>query len=106
MRSTIGRLRLALAMMLTVFVVGTIGYIVLGLSPLDAMYMTVLATLDTSIVGSGAVVPLACGMPVFIFSVISVPALPISIWHTAMSYLRPSSEPDLVSPVTACLVDV
>jgi voltage-gated potassium channel len=40
-RSTIGRLRLALAMMLTVFVVGSIGYVVLGLSPLDAMYMTV-----------------------------------------------------------------
>lgn len=40
-RSTIGRLRLALAMMLTVFVVGSIGFWVLGLSPLDAMYMTV-----------------------------------------------------------------
>lgn len=40
-RSTIGRLRLALAMMLTVFVVGAIGYMLLGLSPLDAMYMTV-----------------------------------------------------------------
>jgi voltage-gated potassium channel len=40
-RSTIGRLRLALAMMLTVFVVGSIGYWMLGLSPLDAMYMTV-----------------------------------------------------------------
>lgn len=41
MRSTIGRLRLALAMMLTVFVVGSVGYGVLGLSPIDAMYMTV-----------------------------------------------------------------
>jgi voltage-gated potassium channel len=40
-RSTIGRLRLALAMMLTVFVVGSVGYGVLGLSPIDAMYMTV-----------------------------------------------------------------
>ena len=57
-------------------------------------------------VGSGAMEPLACGMPVFIFSVISVPALPMSIWQTAMSYLRPSSEPDLVRPVTACLVAV
>lgn len=41
MRSTIGRLRLALAMMLTVFVVGSVGYTVLGLTPIDAMYMTV-----------------------------------------------------------------
>lgn len=41
MRSTIGRLRLALAMLLTVFVVGSVGYGVLGLSPIDAMYMTV-----------------------------------------------------------------
>lgn len=40
-RSTIGPLRFALAMMLTVFVAGTIGYRVLGLSLLDAMYMTV-----------------------------------------------------------------
>ena len=41
MRSTIGRLRLALALMLTVFIVGAIGFVLLGLSPLDAMYMTV-----------------------------------------------------------------
>ncbi|HSJ91925.1 MAG TPA: potassium channel protein [Ilumatobacter sp.] len=41
MTSTIGRLRLALAMVLTVFVVGTIGFVVLGLALLDAVYMTV-----------------------------------------------------------------
>ncbi len=41
MRSTIGRLRLAVAMVLTVFVVGTIGYAAFGLSVLDAMYMTI-----------------------------------------------------------------
>ena len=36
----------------------------------------------------------------------SVAALPTSIWPHAMSYLRPSSEVDLVSPVIACFVDV
>jgi voltage-gated potassium channel len=35
------RLRLALGMLAGVFVVGTIGYIVLGFSPLDAVYQTV-----------------------------------------------------------------
>lgn len=42
MRSTIGRLRLALAMVLTVFVVGSVGYAMFGLSPVDAIYMTVI----------------------------------------------------------------
>lgn len=41
MGSSIGRLRFAVALMLTVFVVGTVGYWILGLSLLDAMYMTV-----------------------------------------------------------------
>ena len=39
-------------------------------------------------------------------SVISVAALPMSIWPQAMSYARPSSDVDLVSPVIACLVAV
>src|SRR6059036_3710977 len=50
--------------------------------------------------------PLACGTPRFIRSVNGVAALPMSICPQAMSYLRPSSEVDLVSPVMACLVDV
>ena len=41
MRTTIGRLRLALALVLTVFVVGTIGYWGFGLPVIDAMYMTI-----------------------------------------------------------------
>ena len=35
------RLRLALAMLVSVFVLGTIGYVILGFSPLDAVYQTV-----------------------------------------------------------------
>jgi voltage-gated potassium channel len=46
MSSTIGRLRLAVGMVLTVFVIGTVGYVVLGLSLVDAMYMT-LTTVTT-----------------------------------------------------------
>jgi voltage-gated potassium channel len=38
--TTIGRLRLALGMVVTVFLIGTVGYMVLGLSFVDAMYMT------------------------------------------------------------------
>src|SRR6187200_1497896 len=53
-----------------------------------------------------AISPLACGTPLAIFAAISVDALPMSIWLHAMSYLRPSSEVDLVSPVIACLVAV
>ncbi|MEQ8437738.1 MAG: potassium channel protein [Ilumatobacter fluminis] len=41
MKTTIGRLRIAIAMVVTIFVVGTIGYVVLGLALLDAMYMTI-----------------------------------------------------------------
>ncbi len=40
-RTTIGRLRVAIAMVLAVFVAGTIGYAMFGLSPVDAMYMTI-----------------------------------------------------------------
>lgn len=39
-------------------------------------------------------------------SVMSVAALPMSIWPTAMPYGRPSSDSDLVRPVSACLVAV
>lgn len=42
MTSTIGRLRLAVAMVLAVFVVGTVGFMLLGLGPVDAVYMTVI----------------------------------------------------------------
>ncbi len=41
MRTTIGRLRLTLALVLSVFVVGTIGFWAFGLSFIDAMYMTI-----------------------------------------------------------------
>src|SRR5215470_9793791 len=57
-------------------------------------------------VGSGIVVPLGWGTPVFIRAVIGVSALPMSIWPQAMSYLRPSRAVALVRPVTACFVDV
>src|SRR5689334_19557512 len=57
-------------------------------------------------VGSGAMVPLACGTPDFIFSVSGVAAFPMSIWPQAMSYLRPSSDVDRVRPVIACFVAV
>jgi voltage-gated potassium channel len=46
MRSTIGRLRMAVGMVLTVFVVGTLGYLAFGLSFIDSMYMT-LTTITT-----------------------------------------------------------
>jgi len=39
-------------------------------------------------------------------AVVGVAALPISICPQQMSYCRQSSEVDLVSPVTACLVEV
>src|SRR5205814_8262853 len=71
-----------------------------------AMYTPARATFSTSIVGSTALSPLACGTPAFIRAVISVPALPMSIWPQAMSYLRPSSAVDFVSPVMACLLAV
>ena len=38
--------------------------------------------------------------------VMSVAALPMSIWPQAMSYLRQSSEIDLVRPVMACFVGI
>lgn len=41
MRTTISRLRLAVGMVVTIFVVATFGFTVLGLSLLDAMYMTI-----------------------------------------------------------------
>lgn len=42
MKSTIGRLRVAVGMVLTVFVVGTVGYSLFGLALVDAAYMTVI----------------------------------------------------------------
>jgi len=39
-------------------------------------------------------------------SVKGVAALPMSTWPQQMSYCRQSSDVDLVSPVTACFVDV
>src|ERR1700683_1472271 len=56
--------------------------------------------------GSGWISPLAWRTPLAMRAVISVAALPISIWPQAMSYLRPSSEVALVSPVIPCLVAV
>ena len=41
-----------------------------------------------------------CAMP----AVMSVVALPMSIWPQTMWWGRPSSASDLVSPVTACLL--
>src|SRR5262244_424941 len=70
------------------------------------MYSTARATCSTSKVGSAAISPDACGTPRAMGAVISVAALPMSIWPHAMSYLRPSSEVDLVSPVIACFVAV
>jgi voltage-gated potassium channel len=46
MHSTIGRLRVALGMVVGVFVLGTVGYLAFGLSLIDAMYMT-LTTVTT-----------------------------------------------------------
>ena len=42
MTSTLSRLRIALGLVLAVFVVGTIGYAAFGLDPVDAVYMTVI----------------------------------------------------------------
>src|SRR5262245_66590955 len=75
-------------------------------SGIRAMHSTALATFSTSMVGSIIVVPFGCGTPLAMRSVIGVAALPMSIWPQAMSYLRPSSDVGLVSPVIACLVEV
>ena len=50
--------------------------------------------------------PLAWGTPASMRSVMSLAALPMSIWPHAMSNARPSSDVDFVSPVMACLVAV
>src|SRR5205807_2825898 len=71
-----------------------------------AMKTTARATFCTSIVGSITTSPFGCGTPRVMRWVISVSALPTSIWPHEMSYLRPSSEVDLVRPVTACLAVV
>ena len=72
----------------------------------SAMYTMASATCFTFMRGSTIIVPFACITPFVIRCVISVAALPISIWLQAMSYLRPSSEMHLVIPVMACLVAV
>ena len=51
------------------------------------MYTTARATCATSNVGSTATEPFGWRIPSFIRAVISVPALPMSIWPQAMSYL-------------------
>src|ERR1017187_887603 len=71
-----------------------------------AIYRTASATCRTSITGSDVLDPSACGTPDAMRAVISVPALPMSICPQAISYLRPSREMHLVSPVMACLVAV
>ncbi len=70
------------------------------------MCRTVRATSATSITGSGTTSPFAWSAPVSIRAVMSVAALPMSICPTAMPYRRPSSDSDLVRPVSACLVAV
>jgi hypothetical protein len=60
----------------------------------------------TSMVGSGAISPLAWSTPSFMRAVISVPALPMSICPQAMSCFRPSRAVAFVSPVIACFVAV
>src|SRR5205814_2375291 len=72
----------------------------------DAMNSTAPATCSASKVGSGTTEPSACSAPRLMPSVMSVAALPMSIWPQAMPNRRPSSDRDLVSPVSACLVAV
>ena len=71
-----------------------------------AMKTTASAASRGSKVGSFLTEPSACGAPAAIHWVISVLALPMSIWPQAMLYGRPSREIDLVRPVIACLVTV
>src|SRR4029077_2255733 len=71
-----------------------------------AMCSTAAPTWSTSISGSGLISPFACGTPSAMREASGVLALPMSIWPTAMSYFLPSSALALVSPVTACLVEV
>ena len=71
-----------------------------------AISSTASATCRTSMRGSTAVVPFACGTPADMRSVISVAALPMSICPQAMLWRRQSSEMLLVRPVMACLVAV
>ena len=55
---------------------------------------------------STAIWPLAWSTPLANAAVISVAALPMSIWPHAMLNRRPSSDDDFVRPVIACLVAV
>src|SRR5262245_48285393 len=72
----------------------------------SAMWSTARATCCTSITGSTAREPFACGTPRVMTDAISVRALPMSICPQAMSYGLPSKAVDLVRPVIACLVAV
>ena len=68
------------------------------------MCATAAPTSFASMIGSGAMRPSAWRTPWVCLRAISVSALPMSIWPQAMSWARPSSAIDLVSPLTACLV--
>ncbi len=70
------------------------------------MWRTASATCFASIMGSGAIVPLACSTPRVMRSDSSVSALPMSIWLATMPNARPSSASALVRPDTACLLAV
>ena len=70
------------------------------------MSSTASVTCRVSISGSPRTDRLACGTPVPNAPVISVAALPMSIWPQAIRYGRPSSEIALVRPVMACLLAV
>ena len=71
-----------------------------------AMVMKVATTLSIAMRGSGFTLPSACGTPPIILAVMSEATLPMSIWPTAMSKARPSSEAAFVMPVMACLLVV
>jgi hypothetical protein len=71
-----------------------------------AMSRTASVTCPVSISGSARIDPSAWGTPVPNAPVISVAALPMSIWPQAIWYGRPSSEIALVRPVMACLLAV
>ena len=71
-----------------------------------AIVSRVSTTACRSMRGSGFTLPSACGTPFTMRAVISLAALPMSIWPTAMSKGRPSSAAVRVRPLTACLVAV
>jgi Putative methyltransferase len=72
----------------------------------SAMYSTASATSSTDIVGSDTIDPSAWSAPAPMCWVMSVAALPMSIWPQAIPWRRPSSASALVKPLTPCLVAV